>query len=221
MNARYSGVKYMMSKAVVKSGSGYFYENQNYAVARLMIPRLWHLTDPGRGVTDWVGPNSAPWALYYVNEKLFAPAGLSSVNCVASNPDTAAHAYDLKNIAAGGALFDLSGPSFESCPSYRGLHMSAIDMVRWQTYLRYGTIVSPTVRQWMDTMDLGWRPAFVYGYPAGAHAHGGGYSRDGRSINTCHGKFPGNVEVAVVVNSQIKSGIMPCIIVGDAVKNAS
>jgi hypothetical protein len=44
---------------------------------------------------------------------------------------------------------------------------------------------------------------------------------NGRSINTCHGKFPGNVEVAVVVNSQILSGTHPCSIVASAVKSGS
>lgn len=218
MTPLYAGIKYTLTKPVT-AGASYSYANLNYAVARIVLPRLWHLAEPSRGVPQWIGPNSSPWMLYYVNEKLFAPAGISWVTCLAPNTDTAAHAYNLANPGAGGSLFQLSGANFESCPSYRGLHMSAIDMVRWQVYLRHGTIVSPTVRQWMDSQGLGWRPySFM---PAGGEAHGGGYTVNGRSINTCHGKFPGNVEVSVVVNSQIKSGTHPCSIVATAVKSAS
>jgi len=218
MTPLYAGIKYTLTKPVT-AGTSYSYENLNYAVARVVLPRLWHLAEPSRGVPQWIGPNSSPWMLYYVNEKLFSPAGISWVTCLASNTDTAAHAYKLSDPGAGGSLFQLSGANFEACPSYRGLHMSAIDMVRWQTYLRHGTIVSPTVRQWMDSLGLGWRPySFL---PTGAEAHGGGYTVGGRSINTCHGKFPGNVEVSVVVNSQILSGTHPCSIVTSAVKSGS
>lgn len=217
MSTLYAGIKYTMTKPVV-AGSGYVYENRNYAVARVVVARLWRLTEPGRGLPDWIGPNNVPWTMYYVNEKLFAPAGISWVNCLASNPDTAAHAYDRLDTVKGGLLFEMSGTSYESCASYRGLHMSAVDMVRWQTYLRHGTIVSPTVRQWMDTLGLGWRP---YNYlPAGGYAHGGSITINGRAVNTCHGKFAGNVEVAVVVNSKIGAGTHPCVVVADAIKNA-
>lgn len=221
MTPFYPGIKYTLTKAV-GAGSAYKYANMNYAIARVVLPRLWHLAEPERGLPEWIGPNSIPWTLHYVNEKLFAPAGISWVTCLASNQNTAALAYKLTDPGAGGSLFQLSGDKFEACPSYRGLHMSAIDMVRWQAHLRYGAIVSPTVRQWMDSLDLGWRPHTVYTFlPAGAEAHGGGYTSGGRSINTCHGKFPGNVEVSVVVNSQIKSGIHPCSIVASAVKSGS
>ncbi|MBB4912260.1 serine hydrolase domain-containing protein [Actinophytocola algeriensis] len=218
MSTLYAGLKYTMTKPVV-AGSGYAYENRNYAFARVVISRLWRVTEPGRGLPDWIGPNAVPWTMYYVNEKLFAPAGISWVSCLASNPDTAAHAYDRTDTAKGGLLFQMSGTSFEACASYRGLHMSAVDMVRWQTYLRHGNIVSSTVRQWMDTLGLGWRPYSVL--PAGGYAHGGSYTINGRAVNTCHGKFAGNVEVAVVVNSKIGiSGTHPCTVVANAVKNA-
>jgi CubicO group peptidase (beta-lactamase class C family) len=218
MSTLYAGIKYTMTKPVVVD-SGYDYENRNYAFARVVISRLWRLTEPSRGVPDWIGPNSIPWTLYYVNEKLFAPAGISWVSCLAQNPDTAAHSYDRSDTAKGGLLFQMTGTSFEACASYRGLHMSAIDMVRWQTYLRHGSIVSPTVRQWMDTLGLGWRP---YSYlPAGGYAHGGAYTINGRTVTTCHGKFAGNVEVAVVVNSTIgATGTHPCVTVSDAIKSA-
>ncbi|GAB1513135.1 hypothetical protein JCM33774_51770 [Actinophytocola sp. KF-1] len=221
VNARYDGVKFMMTKPVTPDESDDKYENMNYAFARVVIARLWRLTEPGRGLPDWIGPNSIPWSMYYVNEKLFAPAGISWVNCLATNLDTAPHAYDRDNLASGGVLYQLSGTSFEACASYRGLHMSAVDLVRWQVHLRYGTIVSPTVRQWMDTMKLGWRP---YSYvPAGGYVHAGAYSQDGTHlVFSCHGKFAGNVEVALVTNSAIGAGnANPCVVLTNAVKSGS
>ncbi|WP_436497136.1 serine hydrolase domain-containing protein [Actinokineospora sp. HUAS TT18] len=223
MTPDWDGIKHTISKPIAPSmdydPDFYNYENLNYAVARVVIPRLWRLTEPERGLPDWIGPTSPPWTINYVNEKLFAPAGISWVTCLAANAETATHGYNLYHPEYGGNLFELSGSAFQRCPSYRGLHMSAVDMVRWQAYLRHGTIVSPTVRQWMDSLWLGWRD---YGQPAGMYAHGGGYSGDwGRSVNTCHGKFPGDVEVSLVVNSQIRSGTHPCVVLINAVKAAS
>lgn len=222
MHTRYEGIKYTMTKAVTvdETPQGYYYENRNYAFARVVITRLWRLTEPDRGVPDWINANTPPWTLNYVNEKLFAPAGISWVTCLAENLDTAAHAYDRANLAKGGVLHQMSGTAFESCASYRGLHMSAMDLARWQVYLRYGDIVTPTVRQWMDSMKLGWRP---YGYlPAGGYAHGGRYHDDnGRAVRTCTGKFAGNVEVSLVVNSIIGAGdLHPCEAVANAVNSA-
>lgn len=221
MSMRYDGIKYTMTKPITvdESEAGYVYENRNYAFARVVVPRLWRLTEPGRGLPDWIDANSPPWTLHYVNEKLFTPAGISWVTCLATNPDTAAHAYNRLDTAAGGLLFEMSGTGFEACASYRGLQMSAVDMVRWQVYLRHGTIVSPTVRKWMDDLMLGWRD---YGAPAGYFAHGGKYDTGGRSVRTCHGKFPGGVEVAVVVNSKIGDlDTHPCTPVINAIKSAS
>ncbi len=221
VNPRYEGIKFMMTKEVTPDETDDRYENMNYAFARVVISRLWRLTEPDRGLPDWIGPNSVPWAMHYVNEKLFAPAGISWVTCLATNPDTAAHAYDRTDTAKGGVLYQLSGTGFEACASYRGLHMSAYDMARWQVYLRHGTIVSPTVRQWMDSMHLGWEPR--YSVLPGAYAHSGAYSTDGvRLVFSCHGKFAGNVEVALVVNSAIgATNGNPCTVAINAVKSGS
>ncbi len=59
-------------------------------------------------------------------------------------------------------------------------------------------------------------------FAAGGYAHGGSYTINGRTVVTCHGKFPGNVEVALVVNSKIgAAGTHPCTTVANAVKSAT
>ena len=220
MTALYTGIKYAMSKAPVGAGKPYAYENENYAVARVVISRLWRLTEPGLGLPDWIQPGGAPWSMAYINRNLFAPAGIATVNCLAANPDTDAHGY-LTRTSNSGALLEMTGPFYEACASYRGLRMSAVDMVRWQAHLRHGTVVSAEVRQQMDTIEggapgLGW--SFVQ---AGTRAHGGDYNNGAGRVVTCHGLFPGKVEASLVVNSGIDGEPNPCSLLAAAVKYAS
>ncbi|WP_309115215.1 serine hydrolase domain-containing protein [Saccharothrix sp.] len=223
MNARYDGIKYALSVAQpVGKGMGYDYENENYAIARVVLTRLWYLTEtnPNLGVPEWIQPGGAPWSMAYINRYLFTPAGIATVNCLAADPQNDAHGY-LTRTSQTGNLLEMSGVSYEACASYRGLRMSAIDMVRWQAYLRHGTIVSPQVRLWMDTLQdgakgLGWE--FVQ---AGTRAHGGDYNNGAGRVVTCHGLFPGKVEASLVVNSGIDGGAKPCSLLAAAVQAGS
>lgn len=217
----YEGIKFAMTKPIVVD-SDWSYKNMNYAIARLIIPKLWDLTEPTRGVPDSINStNSGPWTLAYINERLFAPAGIAPTSCVA-NPDTAAHAYDIADTAKGGVLVQLDGTDFEACGGHRGLHLSAVDMVRWQAHLRHGTVVSSTVRQQMDSFRLGWYETMSNtGSWAGSYTHGGDLFLGGsREQHSCQGKFSGNVEVTVLVNSKVL-GAYQCSILLDAVKTAS
>ncbi|NUT91552.1 MAG: serine hydrolase, partial [Saccharothrix sp.] len=209
MNALYTGIKYAMSKAPVGTGKPYDYENENYAVARVVLTRLWYLTEPNLGVPEWIQPGGAPWSMAYINRNLFGPAGIATVNCLAGDPDNDAHGY-LTSTSKSGSLLEMSGVHYEACASYRGLRMSAVDLVRWQAHLRHGTIVSAKVRLWMDTIEgdargLGW--TWVQ---AGTRAHGGDYNNGAGRVVTCHGLFPGNVEASLVVNSGIDGEPNPC-----------
>ncbi|ONI92842.1 hypothetical protein ALI22I_01605 [Saccharothrix sp. ALI-22-I] len=220
MNARYDGIKYAMSIAPVGTGKAYDYENENYAVARVVLTRLWYLTEQGFGVPEWIQPGGAPWSMAYINRHLFTPAGIATVNCLSSDPANNAHGY-LTSASKTGSLLEMSGTSYEACASYRGLRMSAIDLVRWQVYLRHGTIVSPQVRLWMDTIEPGARGLGWDYVAAGTRAHGGDYNNGAGRVVTCHGKFPGNVEASLVVNSGIDGGPHPCSLLAAAVQYAS
>lgn len=221
MNARYDGIKYALSVAEpVGAGMGYDYENENYAIARVVLTRLWYLTEPNSGVPQWIQPGGSPWSMAYINSHLFAPAGIAKVDCLAADPQNDAQGY-LTRTSQTGNLLEMSGTSYEACASYRGLRMSAIDMVRWQVYLRHGTIVSPQVRLWMDTVQdgakgLGWDYA-----GSGIRAHGGDYNNGAGRVVTCHGVFPGNVEASLVVNSGIDGGAKPCSLLAAAVQAGS
>ncbi|WP_436492792.1 serine hydrolase domain-containing protein [Actinokineospora sp. HUAS TT18] len=221
VQATYEGIKYTLTKPIVV-GSARNYENQNYAIARILIPELWDLTEPTRGVPDTIGPsNSGVWTLAYVNERLFAPAGIAPVACSSANPDTAPLAYDINNLATPGYLWDAGSLN---CPGHRGLQMSAMDLVRWQAHLRHGTVVSPAVRDQMDLYRLGWdqddNDAAKLAW-AGAYRHGGDLNATySRELHTCQAKFPGGVEAALLVNSRLL-GSDRCRVLLDAVKAAT
>ncbi|WP_436492793.1 serine hydrolase domain-containing protein [Actinokineospora sp. HUAS TT18] len=217
----YAGVKFTMTKPIVVD-SPWSYTNMNYAVARLIIPKLWDLVEPGRGVPDVTATNSGGWTLAYINERLLAPAGIAPTSCVPVSADTAPHAYDIADTAKGGVLVQLDGADWEACGGHRGLHLSAMDMVRWQAHLRHGTVVSPTVRFQMDSFKLGWYETMTNtGAWAGSYTHGGDLFLGGsREQHSCQGKFPGGVEVAVLMNSKVLSGYQ-CSVVLNAVKDAT
>jgi CubicO group peptidase (beta-lactamase class C family) len=224
VGASYEGIKFMLSKPLVAvdPDEAPAYENMNYALARMIIPKLWDLTEPTRGVPDVMGPtDSGPWTLAYINERLFAPAGISPVSCTAANNDTAALSYDIADLSKGGYLWNAGSPN---CAGHRGLQMSAIDLVRWQVHLRHGTVVSAAVRQQMDQLvPLGWSPNKANaGAWTGAFGHGGDlYDGNGRELHTCQAKFPGNVEASVLVNSKLLGGESQCTALLNAIKSAT
>ncbi|MFI9815366.1 serine hydrolase domain-containing protein [Saccharothrix variisporea] len=222
MNARYDGIKYAMSVAPVGTGQAYDYENENYAVARVVLTRLWYLTetDPSVGVPQWIQPGGAPWSLAYINRYLFKPAGIAAVDCLSADPQNDALGH-MTRTSQTGNLLEMSGVAYEACASYRGLRMSAIDLVRWQVYLRHGTIVSQQVRLWMDTVETGAK-GLGWTYVAnGTRAHGGDYNNTLGRVVTCHGKFTDNVEASLVVNSGIDGGANPCSLLAAAIQYAS
>jgi CubicO group peptidase (beta-lactamase class C family) len=205
----YAGIEYAMGLEPTVPSPG-LYTNMNYAILRLIIPRLWRTVEPARGVPVVTSANSGYWSLAYMNERLLAPAGIAGTSCVPSNDDTAAMTYNVNNTAAGGHLYKLAGLDFEQCAGHRGLHLSAMDLVRWQAHLAHGTIISDTLREQMDSQKLGWRGGSNSGANVGIYWHDGKLDYNGTQLNTCHAKFPGGVEASVIFNSQNLGGASPC-----------
>lgn len=208
-NTSYTGLEFAVSNKVTVPSPG-LYTNMNYALLRLIIPRLWRDVEPTRGVPVVTSTNSGAWALNYMNERLLAPTGIAPTSCVPANPASAALAYDVNDVANGGVLWQLTGASFEQCAGHRGLHLSAMDMVRWQAHLAHGTIISDAVRQQMDSLKLGWRGGSNSGSNTGIYWHDGLMKSGETRLNTCHAKFPGGVEASVIFNSQNLGAVSPC-----------
>jgi len=215
----YSGLQFAVTKQISAPSPG-LYSNMNYAMLRILIPALWRLADPGRGVPLVNSTNSGTWALAYVNENLLAPAGIATAACVPANPASAALAYDANNTGAGGYQFQLTGSNGEACAGHRGLHLSAMDLTRWQAHLAHGSVVSATVRAQMDAGKLGWRGGSNSGANLGIFFHDGDLSV-GQQLHTCHAKFPGGIEASAVINSQNLAGVRVCTVLINAFKAAS
>ena len=225
-NTVYSGVQWAAGRTITVP-SGYSYTNMNYAMLRVILPRLWQLAEPSRGVPNVTSTNSGTWALAYINEKLLVPAGIGTRSCQPANTSTAPLAYDVNQAQSPGSLIQLTGANAEVCAGHRGLQLSALDMVRFQAHLRHGTIVAPQVRFWMDSQKLGWNPNSNTGNSAGVYFHGGdlfvtsttsGNTNPGslppgapnQQSHTCIAKFPDGVEAALIVNSQARNSATPC-----------
>lgn len=215
----WDGLEFVVSNGAAP-GSPHAYINANYALFRILIPALWRNLDPS--VPEVTEANS--WELYlaYMQDELFEPIGIDNVTCWPSNPATAPLAYSLTNPSAGGKLVQLIDTSLGSCGAYRGLHLSARDLVRFQVYLRYTkTLLSTQMRTQMDSQEMGWQNASNGGgATAGKYWHGGdGYwTNNGtkREIHTCVMKFPQKVEASLVVNSKLGGGKYQCTVLRDA-----
>ncbi len=222
----YSGVQWAVGRTIT-APAGYVYSNMNYATLRVILPRLWALAEPARGVPAVTSTNSGTWALAYLNEKLLVPAGIGNAACQPASAAIAPLAYDVSQAPVQGQLFQLTGASAEACAGHRGLHLSVMDLLRFEVHLRHGSIVSGQVRFWMDTLRLGWMPASNTGNNAGMYFHAGdlfantansGNTNPGnlppgapnQQSHTCVAKFPGGVEATLVMNSQAQNGRLPC-----------
>ncbi|MGW1347538.1 hypothetical protein ACWCOV_41245 [Kribbella sp. NPDC002412] len=101
---------------------------------RWIIPKLWDLTEPSRGVPDVMGPNdSGPWTLAYINERLFAPAGIAPASRAPRRTLTPPRIPTTSATWPRVALWNAGQPN---CAGHRGLQMSAVDLVRWHTHQR-------------------------------------------------------------------------------------
>jgi hypothetical protein len=129
---------------------------------------------------------------------------------------------------SAGALVQLNGTNREACAGHRGLHLSAIDMLRFMVYLRHGSIVSANVRNLMDSGRLGWTAnSNTTAANAGVYWHAGDGFVDsntpgaGREGHTCQMKFPNNMEATLVINSSLLGvGTTQCGVLLQAWQNA-
>ena len=208
-NTLWSGVQFAVSNPIT-APSPRLYQNMNYAMLRVLLPRLWKLVEPENGQPALNSTNSGQITLAYQNKYLLQPSGISAVSC--SSGGTTAFAYDGPNTNSSGINPALSGALAELCGGDRGLIMSATDLVRWERSLRFGSVVSSGVRNLMDNVAhhssgvLGWWDTSNNRQNPGQFTHPGDGVVGQRGWHTCHGKFPNNVHAAVMINSQRLNG---------------
>jgi CubicO group peptidase (beta-lactamase class C family) len=204
-------VTYANLKACVEKGinppskATQSYNNSNYALFRLIIPRLsGYPILPGIEESKLAAMYANQYA-DYVRKNVFAPIGLSGIDLkpAASSP---ALAYQFPSPVQAGESF---GDMTETSAS-RGWNMSSKQLAIFLHNLLYTEKIVPrTVSQLMKSEQLGLWKAKATDARLLDYEHGGYYpgNRNGGEMNTLIANFPNGVNVAIIVNSQFGPGM--------------
>ncbi len=217
----YNGLR-EIAKLNVVPGSGYAYFNTNYALLRVLNARMWKAAG-GKilGAKQQVLPvdaaTNARYAMDFLQRRVLTPSGINGANCVAPSPATVGLNYYRSNPSQLDKGSIASWPS-DQCAGNAGLRLSSIEVVRYLTHLRHGTIIDPLDLAQMDKLLLGWDK----GSANGAFQHGGDITMsDGVQVHTCGITFPDGTEAALIVNSPRENSTYQCSLLTTAWKNAA
>lgn len=218
----WAGLEPIVAQGVTPNvAAGPQYKNANYALLRVMLPKLW--AKAGGPQTAITAANHGYRFKDYVNAKILAPAGVAPTSCWSGFDSTAAHVYNKGNLGIGGTLIEYSTNPGE-CGGHRGLHLSAADLTRLTSALRQGNAVLPAaVRAEMFAGRLGWSPDsnLPSKKTAGIWWHGGdGFFGGGREVHTCVMNAPQGYQLSLIMNSQRPGNRSQCRILLDAVQAA-
>lgn len=184
------------------------YNNSNYALFRMIIPRILGFSDKAIADENQASKTYAKLYYDYVRMNIFEPAGLTGVELrpEAVNP---ALAYQHPGPIRAGTDF---GDMFETSAS-RGWFMNTRQMATFINALLFrGSIIPQRMAKQMLTANLGFWPTVVDG-KAVSFEHGGFYpGKDAKGeiwndgeMNSLIITFPNGISVAVIVNSQFLS----------------
>jgi hypothetical protein len=203
-------------------GSSSSYKNANFALLRVIIPKLWKAS--GATDADFValtkGNNGLLYVIYLTNH-IFKPSNVpTGASCTASEMYQAqALGYDVSDPDEAGKMSETSWPS---CGGHAGLRLSAADLSKILVALRKGKLLSPPWRFAMDQFRLGWKQNSNTNKKGrkGKWWHEGIWNISGnRGYRACIMKYTGDVEAALVINSKTP-GKSACTILKDAYNNA-
>jgi len=204
-------------KTMVESGPGgtlgsYSYTSANYSLIREMWPKLWD-------ITPWVPEGTDPAVLstwmyqYYVGEFMLPSMGVHDVSCVPEDPETLT--YDALDPSKGAYQMG----DFSSRCASGGLYMNASEVNAFWAFWEFGDVITEASHDEMIDDRLG-----IFNSYAGAQGpywgHNGGWSNNGRGIQTCSLTFPQGVQATVLLNSRAAGRTGPCTALGQAYDNA-
>ncbi|MCU0353037.1 MAG: serine hydrolase [Cytophagales bacterium] len=197
-----NGVDYEFLKTMIAKGAStdksYQYQNQNFALFRIIIPYLNGFKE--QGVTD--RPLALAKAyLSYMNASVFKPAGLKTVTAKpdAQNP-TLFYPFPAGNIHGT----DFGDSTLYSAGS--GIHLSMDELNQFLGKFRFtDAVLNAQQRKLMDDHQLGWYRGNVTNGTQFSH---GGYlwfptPNGAGSLNTSFYDFSLGVQVTLIHNSPI------------------
>lgn len=185
------------------------YNNNNYALFRIIIPRLAGFKDRLLSTDAERSKDYASFYATYVKENVFAPIGLRGIDLkpITTNP---ALAYQFPSPVITGESF---GDMTETSAS-RGWNMSSRQLVTFINGLLYTeNIVSSAASEKMKKEQLGlWQSVSggkIVNYEHGGHYPGKnaqGQLWNNGEINSMIAAFPNGMSIAIIVNSQFGPG---------------
>ncbi len=203
----------------VNAPKTFVYQNANFALFRVMIPRLANTvpgvdnTETSKGVGSQAGDSFAAgsYAAAYINylrNQLFAPMGIDGRCDPADNPNVRTLLYN-PNLALSGRD---AGNWTLLCGS-GGWYLSATELAAYLAHMRYdNAILSPAMRTVMNQNFTGWMDPANYKWGDGVwgtyHNHGGDLWYDNvaqsakRGMDSCVMSYPNGVQIAILINSQ-------------------
>lgn len=196
----WDGLKSLVAYGATPNAAAGNYKNANYALMRVLIPRLSGEKKPTEATAykDY---------LTEVNRVVFKPAGVAKVSCHAVDDSSAALVYDTTVPGGTGLLPERQDDDAADCGGHIGLHLSSTDLARVGAYLRHTEkLLSADVRQTMSDGRLGWNAGSNNGGgrtdTKGVWWHGGDGTWSGRQVHSCVMAMPQGYSASLIVNSQ-------------------
>ncbi len=217
----WDGLEWIVANGAIP-GDSYSYKNANFALLRVIIPKLWKASGaPDADFTGITSGNNGLLYVIYVTNHIFNPSGIDvGASCTASQfYQPQARGYDATNPNEAGVM---SETSWAGCGGHAGLRLSARDLARFMVHLDNGTLLSPAWRFVMDYYRLGWSNSSNTNDNGRKDKwwHGGAWNKSSnRGYRACVMKYPDNVVAALVINSRTE-GKGACTMLKDGFNNA-
>jgi CubicO group peptidase (beta-lactamase class C family) len=199
----YANLKACIATGVNAADKVFNYNNSNFALFRLIIPRLNGYAPPAY-LTE--GAESAAFAkkyMDYVQANVFTPAGLPKIECKPTDASPAL-CYHFPNDNGAGTDF---GDMTETNGS-RGWTLSSTQLTTFIRTLLYTEKILP--KEVVAQMTSGQLGLYAFALPNGttAYNHGGFYpgANNPGELNSLIVGTSDGVSVALIVNSQASSG---------------
>ncbi len=201
----------------------HLYMNMNYALFRVIIPALWKGLPGAPGIGEINASSATFFYRLYVQQEIFNKIGVMNADCVSPSAEQPTLFYTNAASTPGVDYGDWS----MICGG-GGYYLSAIDLANFLANIRYNSnILSPANGDIMRNNYIGWSEN---GTLIGAHGeyfnHGGSINSSdptGTNLGNMRGlivQFPNNVDLALMVNSEIQPDQNIRTIVFNAYENA-
>lgn len=203
------------------------YKNSNYALFRIIVPKLWRMAQ-GRDGSGVRKANHGALFMLYVGEHVMVPSGVSGASCVEPPSGQHAYAYDWSDRTGNGSAFN---GNVQGCGAHAGWRLSAPQLARIAGRADCNSANSwPTEKKLLSSAACFARTVRKLGWDNGSNGssdrtknrywHGGMmFSRKEkprRAIQSCMMVFPNGITVGAIANSDSRDGQSICSRILDA-----